>query len=437
MIIKELSLKDYRIFEKVDFSFSEKVTVLAGVNGRGKSSVLDAIALLLSRLLPQMSPAKGGHLQLRESDIRYKKFECQLEATLNLAGYPVTFTGRRKQGATPKFPPLLPQVRKEIKDRYGFSDMARGNPPVAVYYTTDRAICKMPRKLSYPKSDFPNGMAFAYMGALSRRVVDYKDFMTRFRNIITLTEENKRAVLGVEAPEDVYGMPPLNNLYYLGGNAIRAIQRAVSAFLDAFHDLDVREDPLRLVIQKGEETFDLAQLSDGERSVIAMVIDLCKRLALLNPNLPNPLEGKGIVLIDEIELHLHPKWQREIIEMFRTTFPNIQFIMTTHSPFVIQSVRSDAELLLLNGQPLAQLGNTGIEEISQVIMEVERPDVSERYEDQVELAKSYLQLLDEAKKEPKEKLDEYIDRLSQKLEHAENPALQAFLELQRASKLGR
>lgn len=436
MILKEFSLKNYRVFEEADFSFSEKVTVLAGVNGRGKSSLLDAITLMLSRLLPQMSPAKGGYLQLRESDIRYDQDECLLEAKLNLAGYPVTFTGKRDHWSRGKFESLLPQVRQEIKDRYGFSDMTRGNPPVAVYYTTDRAICKMPRKLSYPKSNFPRGMEFAYMGALSRRVVDYKDFMMRFRNMVTLTHENKLAILGANAPEDINDIPPLDNLYFFGENVIKAIQDVVSAFLDGFHDLDVIEDPLRLIVQKGDETFDLAQLSDGERSVIAMVIDLCKRLALLNPNWPNPLEGKGIVLIDEIELHLHPKWQREIIEIFRTTFPNIQFIMTTHSPFVIQSVRSDSELLLLDGLPLAQLGNTGIEKICQVVMEVERPDVSERYEEQVELAKSYLQLLDEAEKAPKEKLTEYIDRLSQKLEHAENPALQAFLELQRASKLG-
>ena len=436
MILQELRFQNYRIFQEQGFSFSDQVTVLAGVNGRGKSSVLDAIALMLSRLLPQMSPARGGYLQLREHDITYEQDGCRLDATLNLAGYPVTFSGQRNNGYLAKFESLLPQVRQEIRDRYGFSDMTRGNPSVAVYYTTDRAICKIPRKLSYPQSNFTQGMEFAYTKALSRRIVDYKDFMMRFRNMVTLTEENKRPMLGEDAPEDIYGIPPLDNLYYLGENAIVAIQRAITAFVPDFHDLEVIEDPLRLVVHKGNETFDLAQLSDGERSVIAMVIDLCKRLSLLNPNLENPLEGQGIVLIDEIELHLHPKWQREIIETFRTTFPNIQFIMTTHSPFVIQSVRSDSELLLLDGQPLAQLGNTGIEEISKVVMEVDRPDVSERYEEQVELSKSYLQLLDEAEQAPEDKLAEYVERLSQKLDYAQNPAMQAFLELQRATRLG-
>lgn len=436
MILKELRLHNYRVFNEVSFSLSDQVTVLAGVNGRGKSSVLDVIALMLSRLLPQISPARRQGLQLGTTDISYEKSETRLEADLNLAGYPVTFIGYRGRNLYAKFHSLLPQVRLEIKGRYGFSDKVLGNPPVAVYYTTDRAICKMPRKLSYSKSDFPKGMEFAYTESLSRRAIDYKDFMTRFRNMITLTEENKAATLGIDVSEDVSKNEERNNLLYLGDPAIEAIQYAITEFLPGFHSLEVLEEPLRLVVRKGDELFNLAHLSDGERSVIAMVIDLCKRLALLNPNLENPLEGQGIVLIDEIELHLHPKWQREIIENFRTVFPNIQFIMTTHSPFVIQSARSDSELLLLDGQPLAQLGNTGIEEISQVVMDVERPDVSERYEEQVELAKSYLQLLDEAEKAPEEKLGDYIERLAQKLEHAENPAFQAFLELQRAARLG-
>jgi predicted ATP-binding protein involved in virulence len=388
MILNELRLKNYRVFEEAGFSFSEKVTVLAGVNGRGKSSVLDAIALMLSRLLPQMSPARGGYLQLSESDITHGQNEAKIEVKLNLAGYPVSFTGGRENGYRAKFDSLLPQVRQEVKDRYGFSDMTRGNPAIGVYYTTDRAVCKMPRKLSYPKSDFPQGMEFAYRGALSRRVVDYKDFMTRFRNMVTLTEENKSAMLGAAAPEDIYGIPLLHNLYYLGDRAVQATQTAVSKFLHGFHDLDVIEDPLRLVVQKGEETFDLAQLSDGERSVIAMVIDLCKRLSLLNPNLESPLDGQGIVLIDEIELHLHPKWQRDIIEQFRSTFPNIQFIMTTHSPFVIQSIRG-GELISLDGEIEAEYANQNIEDVAEDIMDIEIPQRSKRYVEMMEVASEY------------------------------------------------
>lgn len=81
------------------------------------------------------------------------------------------------------------------------------------------------------------------------------------------------------------------------------------------------------------------QLSDGEKCLLAMVGDLARRLAIANPGLSDQLQGKGVVLIDEIELHLHPKWQREIIPALTRTFPNCQFIVTTHSPQVVSHVK--------------------------------------------------------------------------------------------------
>ncbi|MGN5028989.1 AAA family ATPase [Aeromonas rivipollensis] len=80
------------------------------------------------------------------------------------------------------------------------------------------------------------------------------------------------------------------------------------------------------------------QLSDGQRIFLSLVADLARRMIMLNPRLDNPFEGSGIVLIDEIELHLHPQWQQDIIENLRTIFPNIQFIITTHSPIVLSTV---------------------------------------------------------------------------------------------------
>ncbi|NKB18786.1 MAG: AAA family ATPase [Pseudanabaena sp. CRU_2_10] len=88
------------------------------------------------------------------------------------------------------------------------------------------------------------------------------------------------------------------------------------------------------------------QLSDGEKCLLAMVGDLARRLAIANPGLDNPLEGEGVVLIDEIELHLHPKWQRMIIPALVRTFPNCQFIVTTHSPQVLSEVQPNSIYIL-------------------------------------------------------------------------------------------
>jgi len=104
--------------------------------------------------------------------------------------------------------------------------------------------------------------------------------------------------------------------------------------------------PLRLILTKNNKSLVINQLSDGEKCLLAMIGDLAKRLVIANPSLTNPLEGKGIVLIDEIELHLHPQWQREIIPKLQTIFPYCQFIITTHSPQVLSNVNRENIFIL-------------------------------------------------------------------------------------------
>jgi predicted ATP-binding protein involved in virulence len=144
----------------------------------------------------------------------------------------------------------------------------------------------------------------------------------------------------------------------------------------------------------------------------------------------------GVVLIDEIDLHLHPTWQQVVLENLRTIFPNLQFIATTHSPFIVQTLR-DGELVPLEGQSVPKTGNLGVETISRGLMNVTRPEVGPRYREMVEVAKNYLQTLDEAAKAPKDKLAEFEQRLAAGIEpFADNPAFQAFLELKHEAKLG-
>ena len=91
-------------------------------------------------------------------------------------------------------------------------------------------------------------------------------------------------------------------------------------------------------------------LSDGEKCLLALVGDLARRLSLLNTDKDNPLHGEGVVLIDEIDLHLHPKWQRSVVASLERTFPNCQFIITTHSPQVVGELAPKAVLLLRDGK---------------------------------------------------------------------------------------
>jgi len=180
-------------------------------------------------------------------------------------------------------------------------------------------------------------------------------------------------------------------------------------------------------------------LSDGQRCMLAVVGDLAQKAATLNPHLGEGVlvQTPGVVLIDELDLHLHPTWQRHVIEDLRATFPRIQFVCTTHSPFLIQSLRSGDELVMLDGQPTAQLADLSIEEIARGIQGVQDTRVGARYAEMKTVAKHYLETLEEATTAPAEKLADYKQRLADDIApYADNPAFQAFLEMKRAARLG-
>ena len=330
MKIRELTLRNYRVYaEQPPFRFEDGFTVVAGINGRGKTALLEGLALLCSRFLPQVSAARSGYRTITPSEVHTGTVFAELGMKVNCGKTPIeyklTYDKERRKIETTKLPAA---VKQEAKKAYGDPALADASP-LAVYYTTDRSGYRLPQKL--PKK-VARGQAAAYSGALLNRTVNFRDFMARFRSEVTVERTERR-----------------NNPNYLGGRAVAAISHALTTFLGGFENLRVQEDPLLLLVDKRGETLDLSQLSDGERSFLAMVCDLGRRLALANPSLDNPLHGAGVVLIDELELHLHPKWQRQIVDKLARTFPGCQFIGTTHSPQIIGEVRHDHILIISDG----------------------------------------------------------------------------------------
>jgi predicted ATP-binding protein involved in virulence len=103
-------------------------------------------------------------------------------------------------------------------------------------------------------------------------------------------------------------------------------------------------------------------LSDGERSMVALVLDLARRLSIANPYLKDPLtNGKAVVLIDELDLHLHPRWQRTIARQLTETFRNCQFIATTHSPQIVGAVSPDKITLINDGKVIRPEQSLGMD----------------------------------------------------------------------------
>jgi predicted ATP-binding protein involved in virulence len=139
-----------------------------------------------------------------------------------------------------------------------------------------------------------------------------------------------------------------------------------------------------------EETIELSQLSAGEKNMLALVADISRRLVDANPSLENPLEGSGIVLIDEIDLHLHPKWQQGIVKLLEDLFPKIQFVVTTHSPLILGNA-SSSQIRLLDNQSVYDVRETYGREanyILSVIMEGKSSTFEKSFEEVSDLIAS-------------------------------------------------
>lgn len=371
MILRGLSVTNYRGFaESRRFSLSERFSVIAGINGRGKTALLDGLASTLMRFLADLGISTSNRYgNWKATDIHAYQGSARVAIAALCAGIPINnyavtissstdWPGRKVRSFASPMPQSL---REAIVSAYGDPTDSEDQAPVAVYYTTDRAGYRLPRTLP---SELPPLRQIAYRGALSTRMIDYRDFMARYRLWSRVG----------------------------GSKELSAFNRAVGVFLEEFRDVEVLEEPLQLTIHKGDARLSLQQLSDGERAFLAVLGDLVRRLALANPKLDDPLLGHGIVLIDELELHLHPRWQREVVEKLRATFPNIQFIATTHSPFIIQSLRP-GELITLDPEEFGEYANRSVEDIAEHVMGVEVPQKSERYLEMMKAAEEYYRLL--------------------------------------------
>lgn len=333
MKLKQLTLENFRGFKRLELDLDRQLTVLIGANGAGKSSVLDALAILLSWAVARVRHAGSSGRTISELDIH------------NQAGYalikiadendPPLFWQlvKRKKGHTHSNLTSLDKLSeyaKTIQQQISRSEAQCGIPLFA-YYPVNRAVLDIPLRI---RTAHTFGLLDAWDEALTS-ASDFRSFFEWFRNREDLENEQLRQQLpeqllarfGNTEPPPLFKDPQLN-----------AVRCALTSFLPEFIDFAVRRNPLRMVVQKHGQEVRVDQLSDGEKCLIALVADLARRLVIANPQLENPLAGVGVVLIDEIDLHLHPSWQRMFLPKLTTTFPNCQFIVSTHSPQVLGEV---------------------------------------------------------------------------------------------------
>jgi predicted ATP-binding protein involved in virulence len=337
MKLKSIELLNFRGIAKMNLDFTERTTALVGVNGVGKSTVLDALAIALSHLTWRINeqPLKARPIAI--DDIRigsdFARISIAVELRQEDVRWSIAVNRRKGTYADPMRKSDLEALNSAVarlqeewshveEDRQDFYDL-----PLAVYYDVNRAVLDIPMRVREQTRNTPRE---AYADALDHGGADFKRFFIWFRNREDYENEQRR-----DEPE-------------FRDRALQAVRSAIESFT-GFSELRIRRTPLRTTVIKQKLELNVAQLSDGERNMLALVGDLARRLSILNPSLSNPNDGVGVVLIDEIDLHLHPKWQRTVMSDLERTFSNCQFVVTTHSPQVVGELTADSVMLLRDG----------------------------------------------------------------------------------------
>ena len=320
MRIESIDIDGFRGIPELKLEFPEQINVLVGVNGAGKSAVLDCTAIMLSRLIGRIRSTSGTGRFFSESDINNHVRETRNMISLRFRGQTVSWrVTKSRRGYRRRFLSELEDlqlhagmIRLELEeDEYSVL-------PLAVYYPVNRAVLDIPLRIR-KRHQFDR--LSAYDQALSGSPSSFRSFFEWFREREDLENEYRR------------------DKSRYRDSQLQAVRTAIERFLPGFRNLHVRRSPLRMVVDKDGEELVVNQLSDGEKCTLAMVGDLARRMAIANPKMPDPLQGDAIALIDEADLHLHPSWQRRLASAFAETFPNCQFLLTTHSPAILSHLQ--------------------------------------------------------------------------------------------------
>jgi len=326
MRVEKLELTNFRGIRQLFLQFQTQTTVLVGINGVGKSAVLDALALLLGRLTRGVKLTSEDELpHLTEKDLRAGSKDLRLAVETRHGDT------QRMWALSVKGPYSNFQYPEQQGDLFLLNSIPTGTEvfgpvPLVVQYSTSRGQWSSTQHLD---QETPVGRAAAFKNALPAGVGTFDAFYAWFREREDIeNEERAQGKIEFKDPQ------------------LEAVRGAVAALLQGFSNLRIERKLRRMTVQKQDQVLDVTQLSAGEKALLTLVSDLARRLSLANPDAKDPRLGEGVVLIDEVDLHLHPRWQRMLLPSLERTFPNCQFVVTTHSPQVISEVKPECIYLL-------------------------------------------------------------------------------------------
>lgn len=400
MRLKQVTLVNYRCFERLEIDLHPRLTVLIGVNGAGKTAILDGIATALSPVLRHLSTAdqrlSARGVGIKDTDFRIVPWERR--------------GGKERWGASDfaqvivettsglKWDYWKPSSKagKEPPDKVGESALAGhltkileslksadpGLLPVFAYYGAQRGRIKIPERLRSSTESY---------GQPTSALVNALDSLSNFEEMLKWFD--------FEEANELRANKHLNPEEYRPSAALEAVRFAVKTLLGGDYQNPCFNKDHKFVLESAEggKPLQVSQLSQGYQSMLALGMDFARRLALGNSHLkydlggdqadldhqgfapigsrgssaleslleelkalgwqpgsdglPDsaPLIAPAVMLVDEIDLHLHPKWQQRVLDDLLRAFPTTQFIVTTHSPQIVTTTPNECIRILRDG----------------------------------------------------------------------------------------
>ena len=386
MKLHSIKLKNFRSHRDLRLPLHEKLTVIVGNNGSGKTSVLDGIMLALAPILTRLPFDKKAKVAtIAASDIRLTGDDTRaafvrIDVSAEHHGESLNWDRARLRDqakATKQEAAAEPIPRKELKELYSFVDRLtdahnKKQPydlPVFAIYGTNRAVDVPQTRLQ--KRAIPK--AFSRLAGLEKSLSPKTDFRL---SVAAFDLLEQRELRDAKAREDFkYKLPALA--------AIRtAVERVVSDIQNPHIDGVSGRFAVKIKDAAGTPVqLYLDQLSDGYQIILGVVMDFATRLALAAPegaSAEEILNTSAILIIDEVDLHLHPSWQQRVLSDLQKAFPSTQLIVTTHSPQVVTTVPTDCIRILKDGKVYAAPAGTDGAEAQRLLKSVfnvePRPD---------------------------------------------------------------
>ncbi|MGH1337192.1 MAG: AAA family ATPase [Aureispira sp.] len=438
MFIKSLRLKNFRNIEDKTFEFKAPFTVIIGKNGSGKSTVLHGLRIAAGAYTLGLGGVARRHIskdeirmvqgELGGSLIEQRPVAIEAEGRLDGANERVTWTRKMREESykTTSSNAHIGAIKNIAQSKY----QAHQNPenstalhlPVIAYFGTDR-VHGSTRNRAKGDRRGRNILKEGYHNwdRMRSNTYQYKEWLATYQ---LLVDNGQEYVESMTVFEEALG------------KACPFIKKIVVNYGELWVDV---------AFGKEENKLGLAPIymhSDGVATFVEMVAELAFRCIVLNGELKEEAvkHSLGVVIIDELDIHLHPSWQKHIVDDLQSAFPNIQFVVTTHSPFIVQSLK-DEELINLEEEDDPEIGltddpqNYSLEEVVEGEMGVDGKR-SEEFQKMMNLAEQYKLLVRQGKSSTTDEETALVKQQLDELEeqYSSDTAFVATLRMERISE---